>query len=54
VPANLQSGGSLAGGTGAYISLALANDGTSGLTGSGNGFPILPPLQIVNYLMKVI
>lgn len=44
--------GSDVGGTGAYLSAGLPNNGTSGSTGSGSAFNITPPLQMLNYIIK--
>jgi microcystin-dependent protein len=45
-------GGSDVGGTGAYLSAGLPNNGTSGSTGSGAPFNITPPALVLNYIIR--
>ncbi len=45
-------GGIDVGGTGAYLSAGLPNNGTSGSAGSGSPFNITPPALVLNYIIK--
>lgn len=45
-------GGSDVGGTGAYLSAGLPNNGTSGSTGTGAPMNITPPALVMNYIIR--